>query len=153
MPPALRMEGAAQLADLAADLKRMDNRELRKEMLAGIRKVTKPAVAAVRVSAELRLPRRGGLAHAVASGKVAARTSTSPRSAGVRISRPIGAGLDRSGRFRHPVFGNRDVWVAQEVDPGWFTDPLEALEPTVQAAMKRVLNDIARKIETGGSRG
>ena len=142
----LRMEGAADLARLSADLKSAARNDLRKEMLAGIRKVTKPAIAAVRVSAEYRLPRRGGLAHDVATSRMTARTSLSLNSAGVRIQRPVGAQLDRTGKFRHPVFGNRQVWVEQQTDPEWFTRPLEELEPTVQVAMRRVLDDIIRKL-------
>lgn len=145
MTAALRMEGGRDLARLSADLKSAARNDLRKEMLAGIRKVTRPAIAAVRVSAEVRLPRRGGLAHEVASSRIVARTTSSSRSAGVRISRPVGAGLDRTGKFRHPVYGT-DTWVEQQTDREWFTRPLELLEPTVQAAMRRVLDDIARKL-------
>lgn len=144
------MEGASDLAKLSADLKAAGNRELRKEMLAGIRKVTRPAVEAVRLSAEVRLPRRGGLAQEVARGRIGARTTTTTRSAGVRIARPVGAGLDRTGKFRHKVFGNEEVWVEQQTDAeGWFTRPLELLEPTVRASMRRVLDDISRKLANG----
>lgn len=140
------MAGGQDLARLTADLKAAARNDLRKEMLRGIRTITRPAVAAVKFSAEVRLPRRGGLAHEVATSKITARTSTSLRSAGVRITRPVGAGLDRTGRFRHKVYGN-PVWVEQQTDAeGWFTRPLEQLEPTVQRAMRRVLNDITRKL-------
>lgn len=144
--PSVRDSGAAQLARLSADLKAAGNNDLRKEMLREIRKIARPAIEAVRISARVNLPRAGGLAEEVASSRMTARTTTGTRSAGVRITRPVGAELDRSGRLRHPVYGNRQVWVAQEVPTHWFTRPLEALEPTVQAAMKRVLDDITRRL-------
>lgn len=143
----LRMTGADQLGRLAADLKRAGNNDLRKEMLRGIRTVTKPAIAAARISAEANVPRRGGLAQEVATSRMTARTTTSLRSAGVRITRPVGAGLDRTGKLRHKVYGNPEVWVEQQTDAeGWFTRPMLALAPTVQIAMLRVLTNIERQL-------
>lgn len=35
----------------------------------------------------------------------------------------IPRGLDRPQGWRHPVFGNKDVWVTQRpLRPGWFTE-------------------------------
>lgn len=145
MPSALRMTGADDLGKLAADLKQAGRNDLRKEMLRGIRTATRPAVAAVRISAQVRLPRRGGLAREVAAEQITSRTTTTGRNVGVRIQRRRGQALEQ-GRLRHPVFGNRDVWVTQEVSPEWFTRPLEMLEPSVQVALKRVLDNITRDL-------
>lgn len=152
MTETLRISGGDELAALARDLKAAGNKDLRKEMLRGLRTAARPAVGAVRASAEAILPHTGGLAHAVATSAITTRTTTSARSAGVRV---VATGKQHAhnirrldeGKLRHPVFGNRNAWVDQDVPPHWFTRPLEQLEPTVQVAMRRVLTNVARQLE------
>jgi hypothetical protein len=74
------------------------------------------------------------------------------RSAGVRIivddpSGEAGAlnNRDRSGTFRHPVFGDRNNWVSQAAHPFFVT----AAQPAaVQAVgdIRHVMDDVARKL-------
>lgn len=46
--------------------------------------------------------------------------------------------LMNRGRWRHPVFGNRDVWVEQRPgNRGWFTDTLNAKRPAIRKAIER----------------
>lgn len=52
------------------------------------------------------------------------------------------------GRFRHPVFGRRKVWVAQTIRPGWWTDVLSgsAALAEVRAEIRRAVERIATSI-------
>ena len=51
------------------------------------------------------------------------------------------------GKWRHPVMGNRDVWVGQTVTPpGWFDRPAASGGRRIRASAVDVVNDINRKI-------
>lgn len=43
------------------------------------------------------------------------------------------------GKWRHPVFGNRDVWVEQTFTPGWFNKPIQEHRPAVREAIEAEL--------------
>jgi len=60
-------------------------------------------------------------------------------------------GLDSGPRgWRHPVFGDRDVWVRQ---PGfsWFREPLAEEAPAIADDMRQVLGDTAQWIADAGA--
>lgn len=142
------IRGAEDLAKAAAAIKATGNRTLKRELARAIREAAKPATLAIKASALAELPRRGGLGKKVAASRVSTRVRTSARSAGVRVQatnlHDIAA-MNR-GRLRHPVFGNRQVWVNQEIKAGWFSDPADATKPVAQqrvrAAMERVQNQL-----------
>ena len=144
MTDEVSIRGAEDLAKAAKQIKEMGDKTLRRELTRAIREASKPAQAAIRASALEELPKRGGLAAKVASSRVTTKIRTSARTAGVRIQatnlHDIAA-MNR-GRLRHPVFGNKNVWVNQKIKPGWFTDPANATRPVAQqrvrAAMERV---------------
>src|SRR5688500_2872865 len=124
---AIQVRGAAkQLAKLSAAINAAAP-EIRKELLAGIRKVAKPAIGDVRAETST-LPQRGGFAAGVAAAKFGVRTTTHGKNAGVRIQgRQTGhdiAGID-AGLIRKPLFGDRSNWYSQPVRPGFFTRPIE----------------------------
>lgn len=146
-------QAARELAQLGRQLKEAP-KELRKELLAEIRKEGKPAVEDVKRQTDDHLPRRGGLAERVARQSYGVRTRLAGRSAGVRIQgtgRTVRAlrSID-AGSLRHPVFGNRDVWVSQSVRPGFFTEPLENDAPrfrrAIEKAIARTSNEVTRGI-------
>lgn len=147
MPDDFVIKGAEDLAKLAKRLKAAGQKDLRKELLRGIREGNKSTIAAIRSNAQI-LPRRGGLAQLVAQSRIATRTRATGNSAGIRIvaenAHRLG-GLN-AGRVRHPVF-NRGKWVTQQVRPGWFTDPIENNAPAIRSGVERVMRDIANKIE------
>lgn len=142
--------------DIDALLRRIrthaDAKALRKELYAGLNRVTKPVRADMRASIGPSLPSRGGLA-ALVMAKASLTTSASTgRNAGVRIrARHKEYDLKRlnEGRLRHPVFGNRGVWVDQTagVNPGFLDDSFEKQKPEIARGIQRVLDDIARKVE------
>lgn len=149
--PQFEVTGAAELANLSRALKAAGRNDLRKELLRGIRQATAPAKRTIPESARATLPRRGGLNETVAAGlKVTSRASLSGSEARVRVvaTDPPRHDIEalNLGRLRHPVYGNRDAWVTQEVAPLFFTRPMLALAPNariqVAAARDRVLRSI-----------
>lgn len=52
-----------------------------------------------------------------------------------------------TGKWRHPVMGNREVWVAQTVTPpGWFDRPARRHGGEIRDSAVDVVNDINRRI-------
>lgn len=84
------------------------------------------------------------------------RVSTGGRSAKVEIRSqmklmpPNQRKLPRhmnTGKWRHPVMGNRDVWVSQTTaPPGWFDRPANKGGRKIRDTAVDVVNDINRKI-------
>lgn len=111
-------------------------------------------VEAAKASARENLPKAGGLNTYIADdAKIAVRNRvSSARSVGVRIvATEGGVNLTRmdKGAVRHPVYGNRKVWVEQSIADGWFTKPLNKLAPVAQAEITMALNIIGRRLEKG----
>lgn len=48
-------------------------------------------------------------------------------------------------RWRHPVFGNRDVWVQQPPQP-YFYKTMKVAGPRARASVNRVMDQISRDI-------
>lgn len=60
----------------------------------------------------------------------------------------IPRGLDSSSGWRHPVFGNKEVWVRQmPTNPGWFTDTFSDGKGQFQDAIEKVLEHAAEFID------
>lgn len=147
----VRIEGAAKLHRVYADLKELGDGKLRRELTKAIREATKPAKDAVKASALAKLPKRGGFAALVANSRVTNVVKTGSQSAGVQI-KAVNPGdnirATDAGNVRHPVFGNRTAWKDQKVPAGWFSEPIAAEAPKVQAAVLKALDDMARKIQS-----
>ena len=143
------VQGAEQFGDVAAQLKRLDgdNRDLRRDLYRGLNRAVKPLIADTRESAERKLPRRGGLARRVAAAKMSSRRRTG-KNPGIAV---VAKGMDQlrgmdQGTVRHPVYGNRNVWVTQSISPGWFSEPVRAGADEARTEISRVLDEIAREI-------
>jgi hypothetical protein len=102
---------------LIADLGKIPP-ELRRHLRPAMRKAARPILADAkrRASWSSRIP-----------GAISIRTSMSQRNPGVRLvvdaakaphARPFEG--TRGGQFRHPVWGNREVWVSQRARPFFF---------------------------------
>lgn len=143
----LVVSGAEELEHVLRLLRSVDDKELRKDFYRGINRATTPLKENAKRNALAVLPRRGGLAARVAKTRLStkARGGQTP---GIRVVARNGAGADL-GFVRHPVFGNRDVWVSQPVTPGWFTKPMEAGADPVRRALLDVLDDIKRRLAHG----
>lgn len=108
-----------------------------------------PAVARVKQSALSTLPKGGQpipLNEWVASASIKTITMYGARTAGVAIrARKTGhdlAAID-AGIVRHPTYGNRKAWATTNVQPGFFTRPLEAMEPIATALFLAAMTETA----------
>lgn len=144
------VKGADQLVRLAAAVRKAGDKELRKELLRGLRTATKPMISDLRDSARANLPHTGGLNEVVASSKMAARNKTSGAGAGVRVvatgTKVHDIKATNAGRLRHPVYGNRRNWVTQDIKPGWWEEGAKGSASRVRANLLGVMDDIAHKI-------
>lgn len=137
---------AASFRNAALELKAA-NRSMYLVARRNIRLIASPAIQAVRQSALDTLPKAGGLNQWVADATIKTSILTGPRTAGVAIrARKTGHDLPRinAGVARHPVFGNRNAWSTTYVTPGFFTKPLDALEPRVTLLMVTSMNETSR---------
>jgi hypothetical protein len=145
----VRVEGAQQLEELSAVLKRVDDRELRKRMLSGLREAGKPMARAAEDAARAKLPKGGGFNEWVAGSKFAIRSRTSGKNAGVRVG-ATKRGHDlvgmNEGVVRHPVFGGPG-WSVTHVRPHWWQDAIETHADDTREALGEVLDDIAAQID------
>lgn len=153
----------------AGDLKRLNRqlgevaggRELRKELRTGLRDVLRPVAAEVKAAYRARAGRRRRgqrrALHRLLAGVVRVEVRTSGRLAGARIRvdgrkmpdqmKSLPAYVEGyKPRWRHPVFGDRDVWVAQAADP-LFDRTVEPHEPAATRAVDKVLADVRDKLE------
>lgn len=142
----VEVTGANQLAALAKALRQAGDKELQRELFRGLNRAVKPVREVAKASALAVLPSRGGFAARVARGKFVTQRRSGARVAGIRV---VAKNTDRrvdQGRLRHPVFGNRGVWVTQQVTPGWWSRPTEALRPQVRDDLIKAMDDVAREI-------
>ncbi|MGZ4663587.1 MAG: hypothetical protein ACXV5Q_00675 [Frankiaceae bacterium] len=149
-----RITGAEDFLALSKALKHAGRGELRKELNKQMRDAAKPLIGDVRQAAERELPKHGGLNRVVSRGRIRVQTRTGAQTAGVRI---VGAGQGlRSadlGILRHPVFGHRDRFVAQDVPAGWFTATLNDKARTVLPALAQAVQNIADQVVREAKRG
>jgi hypothetical protein len=146
-----------ELRELALRLKRSgDPVRMRKQLLKGLKDGVKPAVSQAR-SAALTLPSSGkystGFRRKLARS-ITTQVRTSGKDAGVRV-RVSKARMGRQaslvtatnkGRWRHPVFGDRNVWVTQHSRAGWFDQANRYSGPPVRRALKKVLDDMEKEL-------
>lgn len=144
----LRVQGAEQLVRVSKALKGAP-KELRSELTKGITRAVKPLKQSAKAEARNSLPRRGGLGRRVAKTKLPHRRRATGNAAGVRVLAQPGAVADPKridrGRVRHPTFG-RGPWVLQDVQPGWFSRPMQDGAPQVRKELVKAMDDVARKI-------
>lgn len=91
-------------------------------------------------------------------GRLKTQARTQGAGAGVRVK--VGWGgprgfytaarrLNRPAGWRHPVFGDREVWVHQTGKPEWFETPLRAHREQYRAAIRKAMEDMAERIARG----
>lgn len=153
MPGDFELQGADDVDALVRRIRtHADAKVIRRELYAGLNRATKPVRDDMKASIAPSLPSRGGLA-ALVMAKVSLTTAAkSGKWAGVSIkARHKSYDLRRlnQGRLRHPVWGNRSVWVEQTkgVNPGFLDEAFKKSKPEITRDIQRVLADIARKVE------
>jgi hypothetical protein len=77
--------------------------------------------------------------------KVAFRVDTSKLPENIQV---MPRKFDQGGTFRHPVMGNREVWVSQTGDP-WFWPPIRDNIKTFRAEIDKALEETRAEIERG----
>jgi hypothetical protein len=128
-----------------------DAKALKKELYGGLARVSKEMRGELVEAIPAALPRRGGLAERVRATTTSRTTAKAGKYAGLSM-RFSARGHDirtlTGKRLRHPVWGNRRVWVDQiaGVDPAVFMARFEQQKPEIQRALLAVLDDVARKV-------
>lgn len=158
MPVNVRVTGANQLGALARRLRAEgeQGKGLRRELIRELRREAQSLAGNVRDAIRrwpVEPPDDRGLREMIAR-RVRVKVRLTGRSPGVRITvgKVDGTNLPRlinRGSWRHPVFGNRDVWVTQTGSRGWFSRTIvlgaRRVGRDVRAAMARV----SRRITSG----
>lgn len=152
------MRTGEDLRRISRELNRMDNQEIKKRFRKELRAVATPFVPLVRNSIKSIPSKRPYTAEGL-RGQMAKATRvevrTVGRDAGVAIrvdgrkmpakKKALPKGMEGTKRWRHPVFGNREVWVTQQPHPYFF----RVVRPAGVAgrrATTRVVNSITRDI-------
>jgi hypothetical protein len=146
------VQGAEDFLKLSKALKAAGRTGLRTELDKELRRAVRPLIPMTQAAARRQLPSAGGFAEQVAREPQRVQVRTGATTAGVRIivgRRRGGARAANRGVIRHPVFGNRDIWVSQRISEGtgWFDDTLEreaprVARPAVEAAMETIVQRV-----------
>lgn len=148
----------SDLRTVAKQLKTVgDPKAVRKELLAGLRTGTKPALNAVRTGAASLPSHHGGTPvlrpMLVAASGIQVRTSGKDAGVAVRIQRSkLGSKaslgkVTNEGSWRHLVFGHKNVWVTQTSRKGWFDTANRYAAPGVRRELGKTIDGIAKKCE------
>lgn len=143
-------EGAELKIISKALRKSADGKALKLEMTRALRKELKPIVAAVKAAYGGGVKLRPALARAT-RGQV----KTTGKGAGARVmvdGRKMPAGMGRIPRYRegsatwrHPVFGDTDVWVTQPPVPVFY-NTVAPFVPQVVQAFDRITGDVLKRM-------
>ena len=115
-------------------------------------------LAARAQAAVMRIPSTG-LAHSGLRARVAHGVGTKITASGVDITTSMNdrdetnlpAYLDSQSGWRHPVFGNRDVWVRQDTGGSWFRATIESGRNDVEDRLSEIMDGAARTISRAGT--
>jgi hypothetical protein len=162
----LRVQGGLALKELSADLKAQGRGELSRKMRANVRSAGAPVVADLRravMAVQVESDRGGyarpdedrGLRLAVAKALAISITQKGIRIRvnekrvdpvyGRSLPRYLDASLKKYQRWRHPVFGNSDVWVEQTGQPWFFVTILRHADDFRRAVL-RAVDDTIREL-------
>lgn len=144
---------ARDLAKLRARLKAAGEKGLTRELNRQLKAATEPVMQAQRAAARA-LPAHGnkhtGLRTTLAAN-VKARVRSSTRRLGVSTTTTV-PGTKRLAKhtnqksWRHPVYGNRNAWVSQSLDPDWFYKAGLSKRAEARELVRRAIANVARQI-------
>ncbi|MER6534681.1 hypothetical protein ABT215_12900 [Streptomyces sp900105755] len=149
---------SGDLRRIGRELRRMDDKELKKRFRKELRAAAAPLVPKVRASIRSIPSSRGyspdGLRGAL-SRATRLQVKTAGRQAGVAIRvdgrkmpahmKSLPSMVEGKKRWRHPVFGNRENWVTQGAEP-YFYHVVRVAGPVSRRAVSKVLDGISRDI-------
>jgi hypothetical protein len=148
---------AHEFAELARELRRAGDDELRRELQDAISHAAAPVPEQIREELPARLPNPyAAVLNADLIIRITSRTARS--NPGVRITAPERTRsvvtrrrlirLDQ-GVLAHPLFGNRRHWYTQPVTAGFFTQPAEDSAPRARQDIEEALDRVKEKIYAG----
>lgn len=154
----IKVHGQDQYKRLARRLKEAGRGDLQRRLTREIRRAGDPALRAVQakwLTVDVTSTQGGG-SHSGLRARVAAATRISILGNGIRIrvesnrvdpryGRTLTYGLDGLGKWRHPVFGNRNAWTQQSGQEVFFST-LTGFESTWRAGVERAMEATAREI-------
>jgi hypothetical protein len=132
--------------------------KLRKELMDAVKPAVAQAKQKVRSIPAVGLSGSTGLRRRIARG-VRIQASAG-KSASLRVvatmpdydERNLPLALDNpADGWRHPVFGNRHVWVPQHTGAPWFVSTMEASDDDILRAVSAVLDRAAREVAAAGA--
>jgi hypothetical protein len=141
---------ADELESVARHLRLAGEEDLARELTAAMRRGVRPVLDDIRAGLKPRLPDRYA-ATLDADVRLGVSVRTTGSDPGVSVTAQTRSGRGRKlrnldeGRLTHPVYGDREYWVTQSVQPGWFTGPCEARELPVRAELEKALDDVGAK--------
>jgi hypothetical protein len=146
------------LAEVSRKLRKAGNKGAARQFRTELRAAAAPFVPAVRASIAA-IPVKGtsgstGLRKSLQKA-VTLRVRTTGKNAQVSIlmstakmadgHKALPAMMEGTKRWRHPVFGNEDVWVSQESHP-YFFPVVRKAGPAAKVAVNKVVGNITREI-------
>lgn len=139
----VEITGNDKLDRLAHDLLDLQQR-LSRELGEAAKRGSSDLEADLKKSALATLPKKGGLAQLVADSAFTTRQTSV--SFTIEVNNPRGIRSMNRGVLRHPVYGNRKVWVTQRIRVGWWTTPTEKTRRKVEDEMTSTLDRLARQV-------
>lgn len=154
----IELRRSDDLQRISRELRRMDSPEVKKRFRKELRAAAAPLVPRVR-SAIRSIPSGRGYSPDGLRGSLSKATrlevKTTGRQAGIAIRvdgrkmpshmKSLPSMVEGKKRWRHPVFGHREVWVNQTAHP-YFYNALRVAGPASRRAVSRVLDGITRDI-------
>lgn len=157
MADSFEITGADDFVRMSKALKAAGETHLRNDLNKAMRAAAKPLITKTGEALDAALPTRLRGRGTRTKQVVQARTGVDP---GVRVvvlyGKPAGRGfgaanarlLNRTGRLRHPVFGDRNQWAETAVPgaQGWFDNTLRNEARTVRPFLEQALQDMAERV-------
>lgn len=153
----IELRGSGELRRIATALRQIDNPELKKRFRRELRAAAQPLVPVVKASI-WRIPSKTGSGQLrtemVRATRVESRTTGRHAGVAIRVDgrkmppgkRRLPSYMEGSRKpWRHPVFGNREVWVTQKPNP-YFYKVVRPAGLAARRAVNRVLDGVTREI-------
>jgi hypothetical protein len=159
----IELKDAGDLKAIAKALRHYaDGKEIRQELTRGFRDILRPLVREVQAayraapSGQGKARRKGGSLRGQLARATHLEVRTTGRDAGARLRvdgrrmpdrmKSLPAMWEHEKRWRHPVFGDREVWVAQ-ASQQVFYPIVAASEPAAAAKVDELVDHIQERIE------
>ncbi len=145
---------AHDLSQLARELRQAGETELRRELLDAIKHAAEPIPGEIRANLKPHLPDRYAetldqdltIGVEVRTGRNDPRVTIRARPR--RVKRRRLKRLD-DGVLEHPLWGDRQHWYTQPVEPRFFTGPCEDSAPRVRDEIEAALDNLKDRIYRG----